>query len=69
MFSPSQGDCELAEDTIRRATTPWYTLHTGALDFPSNIKDIREIEIGGPSRIRDSLTILSSNKLLDPLIT
>ena len=40
-----------------------------AFNFPSNIKDIREIEIGGPSKIGDSFAILSSDKLLDPLIT
>ena len=40
-----------------------------AFNFPSNIKDIREIEIGGPSKIKDYLTILFSNKLLNPLIT
>jgi hypothetical protein len=41
----------------------------GALNFPSNIEDIREIEIRGPSRIRDSLTTSSSDKLSDLLIT
>jgi hypothetical protein len=41
----------------------------GAIDFPSNIEDIREIEIGGPPRIGDQLTTLSSNKLLDPPTT
>jgi hypothetical protein len=41
----------------------------GAIDFPSNIRDIREIEIRGPPRIGDQLTTLSSNKLLDPLTT
>jgi hypothetical protein len=69
LFSPSQGDCELAEDTIRRATTPWYTLYTGALDFPSNMEDTREIEIGGPSGMGDSLATLSSDELSDPPIT
>ena len=32
-------------------------------------EDIREIEIGGPSRIGDSLATLSSDELLDPPIT
>ena len=41
----------------------------GALDFPSNIEDTREIEIGGPSRIGDSLATLSSDELSDPPIT
>jgi hypothetical protein len=35
----------------------------------ADIKDIREMEIRGPSRIEDHLTTLSSNKLLNPLIT
>jgi hypothetical protein len=35
----------------------------------ADIEDIREMEIGGPSRIEDYLATLSSNKLLDPLIT
>jgi hypothetical protein len=41
----------------------------GALNFPSDIEDIGEIEIGGPSEIKDSLTTSSSDELLDPLIT
>jgi hypothetical protein len=41
----------------------------GALDFPSNIEDIGEMEIRGPSGIRDSLTTSSSNELLNLLIT
>ena len=41
----------------------------GALDFPGNIEDIREMEIGGPSGIGDYLATSSSNKLLDPPIT
>jgi hypothetical protein len=41
----------------------------GALDFPSDIEDIGEIEIRGPSRIGDSLTTSSSDELLDLLIT
>jgi hypothetical protein len=41
----------------------------GALDFPGNIEDIGEIEIRGPSRIRDSLTTSSSDELSDLLIT
>ena len=32
-------------------------------------EDIREMEIGGPSKIGDQLTILFSDELLDPLIT
>jgi hypothetical protein len=40
-----------------------------ALDFPGDIEDIREIEIGGPSRIGDQLTTSSSDELLDPPIT
>ena len=40
-----------------------------ALDFPSDIEDIGEMEIRGPSRIRDSLTTLSSDELSDPPIT
>jgi hypothetical protein len=40
-----------------------------ALNFPSNIEDIGEIEIRGPSRIGDSLTTSSSNEFSDPLIT
>ena len=41
----------------------------GAVNFPSNIRDIREMEIGGPPRIGDQLTTLSSDKLLDPPTT
>ena len=41
----------------------------GAIDFPSNIRDIREMEIRGPPRIGDQLTTLFSNKLLDLLTT
>jgi hypothetical protein len=41
----------------------------GALDFPSNIKDIGEIEIRGPSGIEDSLATLFGDELLDLLIT
>jgi hypothetical protein len=41
----------------------------GALNFPGDIEDIREMEIGGPSKIRDYLAISFSNELLDPLIT
>jgi hypothetical protein len=41
----------------------------GAIDFPSDIRDIREMEIGGPPRIGDQLTTLSSDELLDPLTT
>jgi hypothetical protein len=40
-----------------------------ALDFPSDIEDIREIEIRGPSRIGDSLATSSSDKLSDLPIT
>jgi hypothetical protein len=43
--------------------------HIGALNFPSDIEDIREIEIEGPSGIGDSLATSSSDELLDPLIT
>jgi hypothetical protein len=35
----------------------------------ADMEDIREMEIGGPSGIEDHLTTLSSDKLLDPLIT
>ena len=41
----------------------------GAVDFPGDIRDIREMEIGGPSGIEDHLTTSSNNKLSDPLIT
>ena len=41
----------------------------GALDFPSDMEDIGEIEIRGPSGIRDSLATSSSNELSDLLIT
>jgi hypothetical protein len=41
----------------------------GAINFPSDIRDIREMEIGGPLGIRDQLTTLSSNELLDPPTT
>jgi hypothetical protein len=41
----------------------------GALDFPSDIEDIGEIEIRGPSGIGDSLATSSSDELLDLLIT
>jgi hypothetical protein len=41
----------------------------GAPNFPSDIEDIGEMEIGGPSGIGDSLATSSSDKLLDPLIT
>jgi hypothetical protein len=41
----------------------------GALDFPSDIEDIREIEIRGPSGIGDYLATSSSDKLSDPPIT
>jgi hypothetical protein len=41
----------------------------GAIDFPSNIRDIREMEIGGPLGIGDQLTTLSSDKLSDPPTT
>jgi hypothetical protein len=41
----------------------------GALDFPGDIEDIREIEIGRTSRIEDYFATLSSDELLDPLIT
>jgi hypothetical protein len=41
----------------------------GAVDFPGDIRDIREMEIGGPPRIGDQLTTLSSDKLLDPPTT
>jgi hypothetical protein len=37
----------------------------GAVDFPSNIEDIKEMEIGGPPRTGDQLTTLSSDELLD----
>jgi hypothetical protein len=40
----------------------------GALSFLSDIKDIREMEIGGPFR-RDQLTTSSSDELSDPPIT
>jgi hypothetical protein len=40
-----------------------------ALDFPSDIEDIGEIEIRGPSGIGDSLTTSSSDELSDLLIT
>jgi hypothetical protein len=33
------------------------------------MEDIREMEIGGPFEIGDQLATLSSDKLLDPLIT
>jgi hypothetical protein len=41
----------------------------GALDFPNNMEDIGEMEIRGPSGIGDSLTMSSSDELLDLLIT
>jgi hypothetical protein len=41
----------------------------GAINFPSDIEDIREIETGGPPRTGDQLTTSSSDKLLDPLTT
>jgi hypothetical protein len=41
----------------------------GALDFLSDIEDIGEMEIRGPSGIRDSLATSSSDELLDLLIT
>ena len=41
----------------------------GAIDFPSDIRDIREMEIGGPPGIGDQLTTLFSDELLDPLTT
>jgi hypothetical protein len=41
----------------------------GALNFPSDIEDIGEIEIRGPSGIGDSLTTSSSDELSDLLIT
>jgi hypothetical protein len=37
--------------------------------FPNNIENIGEIEIGGSFGIKDPLTTLFSNELLDPLIT
>jgi hypothetical protein len=41
----------------------------GALDFPGDIEDIREMEIRGPSGIGDSLAMSSSDELSDLLIT
>jgi hypothetical protein len=41
----------------------------GALDFPSDMEDIGEMEIRGPSGIGDSLTTSSSDELSDLLIT
>ena len=41
----------------------------GAIDFPGNIRDIREMEIGGPPGIGDQLTTLFSDELLDPPTT
>jgi hypothetical protein len=41
----------------------------GALNFPGDIEDIREMEIRGPFGIGDSLATSSSNELSDLLIT
>jgi hypothetical protein len=41
----------------------------GAFDFPGDMEDIREMEIGGPSGIGDQLATSSSDELLDPPIT
>ena len=41
----------------------------GALDFPGDVEDIREIEIGGPSGMGDQLATSSSDELSDPPIT
>jgi hypothetical protein len=41
----------------------------GAVDFPGDIEDIREMETGGPPGTGDQLTTSSSDELLDPPTT
>jgi hypothetical protein len=65
-LNPNPNPNSLSDEDINIAD---INNNIGALNFPSNIEDIKEIEIRGSSRIRDSLTMSSSNELLDLLIT